>query len=87
MDVRSVKSRVKQTKANKLLTPCSPLPYAIIHKEETMIIAQYGDKQITRNSSHFKPIHSTPLPLNDEEEEAKRFCVKEITSPLSLIHI
>ena len=71
-------------KANKLLTPYSPLPYAIIHinhKEETMITAQYGDKQITHNSSHFKPIYSTPLPLSDEEEEAKRFCVKEITSP------
>ena len=60
---------VKQKRMNKLSTPYSHHPYVVIQKKGTMITAQRGENQITRNSSHFKPLQGKNFSLIDEEEE------------------
>ena len=54
---------------NKLSTPCSHHPYVVVQKKGTMITAQRGEKRITCNSSHFKPLQGKYFSLSDEEEE------------------
>ena len=53
---------------NTLSTTYSHHPY-VVQKKGTMITAQRGEKQITRNSSHFKPHQGKNFSLSDEEEE------------------
>ena len=58
-----------QERMNKLSTPYSHHPYVVVQKKDTMITARRGDKQITCNSSHFKPLQGKMFSLSDEEDE------------------
>jgi hypothetical protein len=49
---------VKQDKTHKLSTPFDHIPYKVSQRKGSMITAERSDKQITRNSSHFKKINS-----------------------------
>jgi len=55
---------VKQEKKDKLTTPFDPKPFVITQQKGSMITAERHDKQITRNSSHFKRV-----PKQNEREE------------------
>ena len=59
---------VKQEKKDKLTTPFNPKPMKIVETKGTMITAKSCDeeKQITRNSSHFKQVKDR---LTDDEIE------------------
>ena len=54
---------------NKLSTPYSHHAYVVVQKKGTLITAQRGEKQITCNSSHFKPLQGKHFSLSYEEEE------------------
>ena len=63
---------VQQLKHNKLSTRFNRIPYHIIHKRGTMLIAiNHRGHYITRNASHFKHFHtdSDRHFLSDNEEE------------------
>ena len=56
---------IKQPKQNKMSTPFKPEPLQITHKKGSMITAQNGECNVTRNSSFFKlpsniPVHPVP---------------------------
>ena len=60
---------VRQEKRNKFTSPFDPKPFKIIKKKGSMITAQRGDRQITRNSSYFKLVrHPSQLSETDETE-------------------
>ena len=48
---------VQSQKRGKLQTPFQPTPYKVIKKKGSMITAQRGSHQVTRNSSHFKKVN------------------------------
>ncbi|CAB4008234.1 Hypothetical predicted protein [Paramuricea clavata] len=48
---------VRNKKRGKLQTPFQPTPYEVIKKKGSMITAQRGAHQVTRNSSHFKKVN------------------------------
>ena len=61
---------VKQRRRNKLTPPFCPTPYQVTARKGSMITAERGNHQITRNSSHFKPVMGdVPSPLLAEEGE------------------
>ena len=61
---------VKQRRRNKLTPPFCPTPYQVTARKGSMITAERGHHQITRNSSHFKPVMGdVPSPLLAEEGE------------------
>lgn len=60
---------VRQRKVNKLTPPFNPLPYAVVQKHGSMVTAERGNHRITRNSSHFKPVHVDVPTYGEEEEE------------------
>ena len=47
---------LKQPKTDELSTPYKPVPYEIVEKKGSMIIAASDDNVITRNSSFMKKI-------------------------------
>ena len=47
---------VKQEKKDKLTTPFNPTPLKVKDRKGTMITASDGQRNVTRNSSHFKKI-------------------------------
>ncbi len=57
---------VRQPRINKTTPPFNPQPYRLISTKGSMMTARRGEKEVTRNSSHFKSILSTP---SEEEEE------------------
>ena len=61
---------VRQRKRDKLTSPFDHRPYTVIQKKGTMITAQRGDRNITRNSSHFKPVEleTTVIVESDDDE-------------------
>ena len=54
---------------NKLSIPYSHHPYVVVQKKSTMTTAKHGEKQITRNSSQFKPLQGKNFSLSDEKKE------------------
>ena len=47
---------VKQPKKNKLTPPFNPNPGVILEKKGSMVTVRHGDRTLTRDASHFKPI-------------------------------
>ncbi len=47
---------VKQRKHNKLSSHYNPEPATVLEKKGSMVTVSVGDKRITRDASHFKPI-------------------------------
>lgn len=61
---------VQQDKTNKFTTPFDPRPYEIIKKKGSMVTAKREDREVTRNSSHFKSVLNPPeLPGTDDTED------------------
>ena len=59
---------VRNQRQGKLQAPFQSTPYRVIRKKGSMITAQRGDRQVTRNSSHFKKINSKTRPESDHGE-------------------
>ena len=61
---------VRQRKRDKLTSPFDHRPYTVIQKKGTMITAQRGDRNITKNSSHFKHVklETTVIVESDNDE-------------------
>ncbi|VDI15408.1 Hypothetical predicted protein [Mytilus galloprovincialis] len=61
---------VKQEKKDKLSTPYNPQPLTIKNKKGSMITAtNEQQKDITRNSSHFKKVGKSKIMTDEEIEE------------------
>ena len=63
---------VKQPKHNKTTTPYDSSPYVVTGRKGTLVTAKRNEKEITRNSSHFKRIddsHMTGVELDDESDD------------------
>jgi len=45
---------VRQSKQNKLSTPCNPKPFVVEEKKGKMVTASNGSQIVKRNSSQFK---------------------------------
>ena len=61
---------VKQPKKNKLTPPFNPNPGIITQKKGSMVTVRHGNRTLTRDASHFKPIsmkhaHQDPPKRND----------------------
>ena len=50
---------IRQEKKNKLSTPYNPLPYEVKSCKGSMVVARWGDHEVTRNSSFFKKTNKT----------------------------
>lgn len=59
---------VKSQKRGKLQTPFQSTPYKGIKKKGSMITAQQGSHQVTRNSSHFKKVNAGRKLECDQDE-------------------
>lgn len=68
---------VKQQKKNKLTLPFNPKPYKIIRKKGSMITAQRGRHEITRNSSYFKALQGDIQPISSDEDEEEEILPTE----------
>jgi hypothetical protein len=51
---------LKKKKENKITTPFTHTPGIVVNKKGSMITVKHGDKLITRDVSHFKPIWKPP---------------------------
>ena len=63
---------VKQLKHNKITTPYDSSPYVVTERKGTLLTAKRNEKEITRNSSHFKSIddsHMIGVELDDESDD------------------
>lgn len=56
---------VRQPKKNKLTTPFNPNPGVIIEKKGSMVTVKHGDRTLTRDASHFKPIPRKIVPTDN----------------------
>ena len=79
---------VKQKKVTKLTPPFSPHPYQVVERKGSMVTARRGDHEVTRNSTHFKPVRGafSPLPYgygstSDVESDAEPEFEPEMPSP------
>ena len=59
---------VRNQKRGKLQAPFQPTPYRVTRKKGSMITAQRGDHQVTRNSSHFKKVNLKIRPAESDHE-------------------
>ena len=62
---------VKQKRFNKLTSPYCPTPYEVTARNGSMVTARRGQHELTRNSSHFKPITGNMPPAEVTEEEGE----------------
>ena len=62
---------VKQKRFNKLTPPYCPTPYEVTARNGSMVTARRGQHELTRNSSHFKPITGNMLPAEVIEEKGE----------------
>ena len=56
-------------KENKLSPTFRPKPYVVTSRKGSMVTANSGDHNITRNSSYFKQIPHTPILVQEGDEE------------------
>ena len=76
---------VRQPKQNKLTTPYDSVPYTVTERKGTMVTARRNDKEITRNSSHFKRIdesHMTRAGSGYEDESDDEITYKPVAPPM-----
>lgn len=71
---------VRQPKRNKLSTPYNPTPFVVQERKGTMITPSNGNKSITRNSSHFKPIAQQLARYQPKEEDDESITEIPITA-------
>ena len=60
---------IKSDEKGKLVTPYRPEPYEVVSRKHSMITAQRGNHQVTRNTSFFKKIPGTCGSMPPEEDE------------------
>ena len=53
---------------NKSKMPYDHNPYKVVKKKHSMITAKRNEREITRNSSFFKPVKPSPVLLDDDED-------------------
>ena len=70
---------VRNQRQGKLQAPFQSTPYRVIRKKGSMITAQRGDRQVTRNSSHFKKINSKTRPAESDHGESDESLFEEIS--------
>ena len=60
---------VKQKKRNNFTSRFDSVPFQVVRKKGTMVMAQSNGKYISRNASHFKWVNSSLLTHHTQEEE------------------
>ena len=67
---------VRQPKHNKTTTPYDSNPYVVTERKGTMVTAKRKEKEITRNTSHFKRIEESHMTGVEAEDESDNEAVK-----------
>ena len=69
----------RQPRRDKLTSQFDHRPYTVIQKTGRMITAQRGDRDTTRNSSHFKPVKlKTTVIIESDNDKKYRLADRDI---------